>query len=84
MNYQLFAGEGQADTNYTPRGGCRDFFYAKDNEYIATGGAETGKTLAACWKMHILSLKYAGLNGAIIRKTQKSLYGSVLQTGKEL
>ena len=80
MNYQLFAGEGQADTNYTPRGGCRDFFYAKDNEYIATGGAETGKTLAACWKMHILSLKYAGLNGAIIRKTQKSLYGSVLQT----
>lgn len=80
MTYQLLTGESQEETVYTPRGGCRDFFYAKDNEFIAAGGAETGKTLAACWKIHVLALKYAGLNGAIIRKTQKSLYGSVLQT----
>jgi PBSX family phage terminase large subunit len=80
MTYQILAGEGQAETNYTPLGGCKDFFYCRENEYIAEGAAETGKTLAACWKIHFLSLKYAGLNGAIIRKTQKSLYGSVLQT----
>jgi PBSX family phage terminase large subunit len=80
MSYKILAGEGQKDTDYTPRGGCKDFFYCKDHEYIAEGPSETGKTIAACWKMHILALKYAGLNGAIIRKTQKSLYGSVLQT----
>ena len=75
MSYELWVGEGQKDTKYSPRGGCKDFFYCKDHEYIAEGPSETGKTLAACWKMHILALKYAGLNGAIIRKTQKSLYG---------
>lgn len=80
MTYQILAGENIKDFTYSPRGGCKDFFYAKEPEYIASGPAETGKTLAACWKMHILALKYAGLNGAIIRKTQKSLYGSVLQT----
>ena len=80
MSYELWVGEGQKDVKYAPRGGCKDFFYCKDHEYIAEGPSETGKTLAACWKIHILALKYAGLNGAIIRKTQKSLYGSVLQT----
>jgi len=80
MTYQILAGENIKDFTYSPRGGCKDFFYAKEPEYIASGPAETGKTLTACWKMHILALKYAGLNGAIIRKTQKSLYGSVLQT----
>ena len=80
MMYQIQAGEGITDAQYTPRGGCKDFFYCKDNEYIAEGAAEVGKTLSACWKIHLLSLKYPGLNGAIIRKTQKSLYGSVLQT----
>lgn len=80
MTYKIHAGEGQTDMTYSPRGGCRDFIYCKDNEYIAEGAAETGKTLAACWKIHMLAQKYAGLNGAIIRKTQKSLYGSVLQT----
>jgi phage terminase large subunit len=79
-SYKILAGEGQTETNYTPRGGCKDFFYCKNHEYIADGPSESGKTLAACWKMHILALKYPGLNGAIIRKTQKSLYGSVLQT----
>jgi PBSX family phage terminase large subunit len=80
MTYQIQAGEGIKDAIYTPRGGCKDFLYCKEPEYIAAGPAETGKTLAACWKIHLLALKYPGLNGAIIRKTQKSLYGSVLQT----
>ena len=65
---------------YSPRGGCEQFIYCKEPEFIAVGPAETGKTLAACWKIHLLAIKYAGLNGAIVRKTQKSLYGSVLQT----
>ena len=80
MTYQIHAGIGQTDSVYTPRGGCEEFLYCKEPEFIAEGPAETGKTLAACWKIHMLASKYPGLNGAIVRKTQKSIYGSVLQT----
>lgn len=66
--------------DYVPYGGARDLFYATEHEVILSGPAETGKTLAACWKAHTLACKYAGCNGAIVRKTQASVYGSVLQT----
>lgn len=69
-----------ANPVYKPRGGAAEFMYAKDPEVIIHGPAETGKTLAACWKLHILASKYAGMQASIVRKTQKSLYGSVLQT----
>jgi PBSX family phage terminase large subunit len=65
---------------YTPYGGAREFMYATVQECIIGGPAETGKTLAACWKSHILASKYPGCQGAIVRKTQASVYGSVLQT----
>jgi phage terminase large subunit len=65
---------------YTPYGGAKDFIYSSDHECIIGGPAETGKTLAACWKSHILASKYPGCQGAIVRKSQKSVYGSVLQT----
>jgi phage terminase large subunit len=65
---------------YTPYGGSEELIYCHDPEVIIQGPAETGKTLAACWKAHILASKYDGCQGAIVRKTQKSLYGSVLQT----
>lgn len=68
------------EADYTPRGGVADFIYSKDREVIASGPAETGKTMAACWKIHILATKYPGLNGAIVRNTYKSMPGSVLQT----
>jgi len=67
-------------SDYTPYGGCREFMYCKEPEFIAEGPAETGKTLAACWRIHLMALKYPKLNGAIVRKTQASVYGSVLQT----
>lgn len=65
---------------YTPYGGAAEFMYCHDHEVIIQGPAETGKTLAACWKAHLLASKYPGAQGAIVRKTQKSVYGSVLQT----
>ena len=80
MTYQIISAPDEVDTDYTPRGGCADFIYAKEPEVIAEGPSETGKTLAACWKIHLLALKYPGLNGAIVRKTRKSMDGSVLQT----
>mgnify|MGYP001101374487 CR=1 FL=1 len=65
---------------YTPYGGAAEFMYCHDHEVIIQGPAETGKTLAACWKAHLLASKYPGAQGAIVRKSQKSVYGSVLQT----
>jgi phage terminase large subunit len=82
--YQVQAADGLQEAEYTPRGGCAQFFYCRDHEFIAEGPAETGKTLAACWKVHLLALKYPGMNGAIVRKTQKSVYGTVLQTFKRV
>lgn len=61
-------------------GGNSKFFYSHDPEVIVSGPAETGKTLTACWKVHILAMRYKGIQGAIVRKTQASVYGSVLQT----
>jgi len=80
MPYQINASPTIQDPTYAPRGAAADFIYCKDPEVIITGPAETGKTLAACWKMHLTAIKYAGLNGAIVRKTYKSMPGSVLQT----
>jgi len=80
MNYQVISDPSAIVTDYSPRGGCADFIYSHDPEVIAVGPSETGKTLAAMWKVHLLAMKYPGLNGAIVRKTQKSVYGSVLQT----
>jgi len=78
--YQIHASPTIQNPAYTPRGAAADFIYCKDAEAIITGPAETGKTLAACWKIHLSAVKYPGLNGAIVRKTYKSMPGSVLQT----
>ena len=80
MGYTIMAGENIQGASYTPYGGALDLIYAHDPEVIIAGGAETGKTLAACWKAHLICSKYPGAQGAIVRKTQKSVYGSVLQT----
>ena len=65
---------------YIPYGGAAEFMYCNDPEVIIAGPAETGKTLAACWKLHVLASKYPGSQWAIVRKTYKSMHGSVLQT----
>jgi len=69
-----------APDGYTPYGGNREFFYAHEQEVIVEGPAETGKTLSACWRVHLSCLKYPGAQWAIVRKVQSSIYGSVLQT----
>ena len=84
MGYTIMAGENIQGAVYTPYGGALDLIYAHDPEVIIVGGAETGKTAAACWKIHLLCSKYPGAQYAIVRKTQKSIYSSVLQTFKKV
>jgi phage terminase large subunit len=69
-----------ANSEYTPRGAAEEVIYSHDPELIIVGPSETGKTLAACWKLHTMMTKYAGAQAAIVRKSYKSMPGSVLQT----
>lgn len=68
----------QADISFY--GGNLDFVRCKDAEAIVSGPAETGKTLSALWKLHIVACKYDGASIVIARKTLTSTYGTVLQT----
>ena len=68
------------DTDFTPRGGALEFMYATENEVIIEGPAETGKTLAACWKIHAVACKYPKAQLAIVRKVYRDMHGTVLQT----
>jgi len=43
------------------------------------GPAETGKTVSALWKLHLCALKHPAASIVIARKTQTSVYSSVLQ-----
>ena len=80
MNYQIHYSPDLLDSDFTPYGGNKEAMYCKEPEFIVAGPAETGKTMATCWRVHLMAMKYAGLNGAIVRKTQADMYGSVLQT----
>lgn len=80
MSYVIEYAPDLEQADYTPYGGNADMMYSHEPEVIVEGPAETGKTLADCWKAHLICSKYPGAQGAILRKTQTSIYGSVLQT----
>lgn len=80
MPYILKEVDNAEAAAYTPYGGAAEFLYCHDPEVIIHGPAQTGKTLAACHKIHIIAGKYPGAQIAILRKTQTDVYGSVLQT----
>lgn len=80
MTYEIRCNPNSKDTVFTPRGGAEEFLYCKDPEIILAGAAETGKTLAACWLLHLTCSKYPNIHCSIVRKTQHSIYSSVLQT----
>lgn len=81
MPYEInFYPDRTNGCDYSPRGGAKEFMLCKEPEIILAGPAETGKTLAACWLLHLTCSKYPNLHCSIVRKTQHSVYGSVLQT----
>lgn len=80
MSYEINFRPDSKDCDYVPRGGALEFIKCKDHEVIIHGAAETGKTLAACWLLHLTCSKYPNLHCSIIRKTQHSVYSSVIQT----
>jgi phage terminase large subunit len=65
---------------FTFYGGAREFVRYHGGEALIHGPAETGKTISALWKLHRLAHKYPNASLVIARKTQASVYGTVLQT----
>lgn len=66
-------------TVFTPQGNNRRFFTCKDRELIASGPAETGKTFAALWKVHLCCAKYPGTSAVLVRKQQTDTHSTVLR-----
>jgi PBSX family phage terminase large subunit len=71
-------------TDYTPYGGAAEAMYSHAPELLLSGPAETGKTLAACWKTHLISCKYPGAQGALVMETYASIPGTVFLTMKRI
>ncbi len=61
-------------------GGARDFVNCRASEVMIHGPAETGKTIAALYKLHIAASTYKNASLVICRKTLASTYSTVLQT----
>lgn len=65
---------------YSPRGGCKEIFDARDDEVLISGPAGTGKSRACLEKLHMMCLINPGLRALIVRKTLVSLGSSALVT----
>ncbi|WP_328427896.1 phage terminase large subunit [Streptomyces sp. NBC_00443] len=62
------------------RGANLDLLRCRDTEVAAVGRAGTGKTLAACWKLHLTAMKVPGLRALMLRATHTSLTATTLVT----
>lgn len=69
--------------SYTPRGASRELFSCKEGEVCLVGPAGTGKSLSCLEKLNLQAIKYAGMKGLIVRKTQVSLTSSALVTWRK-
>lgn len=61
-------------------GAAREFWRYRGPEAVLSGPYETGKTLAALHKLHLLLCKYPKAQGLMLRKTYKSLISSAVVT----
>ena len=69
-----------AKHEYAPRNNAKQLFTDRSPEIVLSGPAGTGKSRACLEKLHVLSLKYPGMRGLIIRKTATSLGSTALVT----
>lgn len=78
--YKIIEVAPESKTGIEFRGGAKALWNTKVSEVILAGPADTGKTFGGLHKLDTLLWKYPGSQAAIVRKTQKSLYGSVCVT----
>lgn len=68
---------------YWPRGASAQLFRERGPIVIVSGPAGTGKTYGALWRLHLSAMKWAGMRGIMLRKTQEDLTASALVTYQE-
>jgi hypothetical protein len=68
---------------FQPRGAARALLESRADEILLSGPAGTGKSRACLEKLLMQALKYPGMKGLIIRKTQTSLTSTALVTWRE-
>ena len=66
--------------DYTAYGECARFFRCRDPEVVIAGPADTGKSLAALFKIHRCALKYPEASIVIARKQLTDTFSTILQT----
>jgi PBSX family phage terminase large subunit len=64
---------------YEARGALLDVFRSRERQVLVSGPAGTGKSRAILEKLNICAKKYPRMKGLILRKTHKSLAGSIVQ-----
>ncbi|WP_169809252.1 phage terminase large subunit [Actinomadura chibensis] len=74
---------GTTVVRYEPRGAARELFAAREDEVLLDGPAETGKSLAALYRLHLAALKHPGIKSLIVRKMAVSLSSTTLRTFDE-
>jgi PBSX family phage terminase large subunit len=74
----------QYDPPYEWRGGNLELINSRAPEVIVEGGAETGKTYAACYKTHFNCRQYPGSQHTLIRKVAANIPPTVLVTLKRI
>lgn len=74
------AAPAEPVVTFEPRGANADLLTCRDTEVVAVGRAGTGKTLAACWKMHLTAMQVPNLRGLMLRATHTSLTSTTLVT----
>lgn len=68
---------------YHPRGAARELMRCRAKEVLIAGPAGTGKSRAALEKVHTMCHLNAGMRALIVRKTQRSLSTSALDTWRK-
>src|SRR5690242_2616793 len=71
---------GKQTITYEPRGAAKRLLECRDFEVLSEGPVGTGKSYGVLWKMHLCALKYPGMRGLLLRKTQTGLIGSAIAT----
>lgn len=74
----------QYDPPYEWRGGNKALIESRAPEVIAEGPSETGKTYAACYKMHMNCREYPKSQHTLVRKVAATIPGTVLITMKRI
>lgn len=61
-------------------GAAAQLWACRDSECVISGPAETGKTIGALHKLHLMAQKYPKAHLALVRKTRKSMDASVIKS----